>query len=624
MSQNKRRQSGFTRRKFMKTAAASAAAAAGGQMLVAPAQAKTNQHPDPDVILINGKIHTMDAKNTIASSVVIKDGRFLEVEPGRPNAHAGRKTRVIDLRGRTVVPGIIDNHNHIVLMGNRPGFHTPLENAHSVAEALDIYRARAKGVPPGAWITTIGGFHFNHLYANPLDKKTGRFPTLAELDGAVPNNPLFLMISFTGQGMANSKGADILRANGVVVGTDGTVAGGFPTSECTKALLYLRQTLLNPEERRRSTLDAMTYAVSLGVTTHIDQGAFQAVGNATDGAAHEDNFTMHFPFLEIYDQGKGTIRLRINFLHMETDDATPELVQRLKNAFQFFGGDMVKSGGIGEFIAAQTQVPGRFLEAAKKVAKANWRAEVHSLGRFNAAGTNVPDFVQEITAFDMVNSDPVNGRVGVVGDKRWVIAHVPGITQEWINRFKAIGGSLSLTGWQFLAGTLQDVPNPPNPQSPYAGPPFRTILDSGIPAGLSSDGMQIAPMNPWIHMYYATTGFNAKGEPINNNTGVKAPVDRRFIDQRITRHEALELYTRRNGWFLREENDLGTIEKGKLADLVVLNQDYFTVPDEQLKRINSVLTIVDGNVVHDAKVLRIEREDDDDDDDDDRGRGKGR
>ena len=610
MSQNKRRQSGFTRRKFMKTAAASAAAAAGGQMLVAPAQAKTNQHPDPDVILINGRIHTMDAKNTIASSVVIKDGRFLEVEAGRPNAHAGRKTRVIDLRGRTVVPGIIDNHNHIVLMGNRPGFHTPLENAFSVDEALAIYAARAKSVPAGAWITTIGGFHFNHLYANALDKTTGRFPTQAELDGAVPNNPLFLMISFTGPGMANSRAATILRSNGVVVGADGSVATGFPSSECTKALLFLRQTLLNPEERRRSTLDAMNYATSLGVTTHIDQGAFQAVNNATDGAAHEDNFTMHFPFLENYELGKGTVRLRINFLHMETDDTTPELVQRLKNAFQFFGGDMVKSGGIGEFIAQGTTVPGRFLEAARKVGKANWRAEVHSLGRRANASSPPPDFEQEITAFETVNTE----FPGVVGNKRWVIAHVPGITQAWIDRFKAIGGSLSLTGWQFLAGAPVT-----NPLSPYAGPPFRMILDSGIHAGLSSDGMQIAPMNPWIHMYFATTGINARGQPINNNQATGSPL----ADQRITRQEALALYTGRNGWFLREENDLGTIEVGKFADLVVLNQDYFIVPDEQLKRINSVLTIVDGNIVHDAKVLRVEREDDDDDDDD-RGRGKGR
>jgi predicted amidohydrolase YtcJ len=585
MTQDKRRQGGFTRRKFMKTAAASAAAAAGSKMLVAPAQAKTNQHPDPDVILINGRIHTMQDpnKDVVVSSVVIKDGRFLEVEAGRPNAHAGRKTRVIDLQGRTVVPGIIDNHNHIVLMGNRPGFHTPLENAHSLAEALAIYAARAKTVPGGAWITTIGGFHFNHLYENPLVKTTGRFPTLAELDAVAPNNPVFISISFTGPSVTNTAGRNILNGRvvdnqAIVVGPTGSIAGGGASA---RSLLFLRQTLLNPAERRRSTIDAMNYATSIGVTTHIDQGAFQKTDTAADGAAHEDNFTMHFPFLEIYDQGKGTIRLRINFLHMEADAATPELVQRLKNAFPFFGGDMVRTGGIGEFIAQGTGTTSPFLEAARKVAKANWRAEVHSLGRFNAAGTNVPDFVQEISAFETVNGE----FPGVVGDRRWVVAHVPGITQEWIDRFKAIGGNLSLTGWQFLAGGLVNTAN-----SPYAGPPFRMILDSGIHAGLSSDGMQIAPMNPWLHMYYAATGVNARQVLINGG-------------QQITRQEALMLYTANNGWFLREEDQLGTIEPGKLADLVVLSHDYFTVPDEDLKKIRSVLTVVGGKIAHDAGVL---------------------
>jgi len=107
---------------------------------------------------------------------------------------------------------------------------------------------------------------------------------------------------------------------------------------------------------------------------------------------------------------------------------------------------------------------------------------------------------------------------------------------------------------------------------------------------MSSDGMQIAPMNPWIHIYYATTGLNARGVNINGA-------------QKITRQEALKLYTANNGWFLREEDRLGTIEVGKLADLAVLNQDYFTVRDEDLKKIRSVLTVVDGRIVHDAKVL---------------------
>jgi predicted amidohydrolase YtcJ len=254
-------------------------------------------------------------------------------------------------------------------------------------------------------------------------------------------------------------------------------------------------------------------------------------------------------------------------------------MQRLKNAFPFIGDEWVKTGGIGEFITQGTGP--RFLEAARRVAAAGWRAEVHSLGRRASPTSNPPDYELEISAFEAVN----NEFPGVVGNKRWVVAHVPGITQEWINRLKAIGGGLSLTGWQYLAGGVQT-----NPIAPYAGPPFRMIVQSGINAGMSSDGMQIAPMNPWIHMYYASTGLNARRQLINDG-------------QQITRQQVLSLYTRENGWFVREENDLGSIEAGKLADLVVLNSDYFAVPNEDLKKIRSVLTVVGGNIVYDAGVL---------------------
>ncbi len=598
MASDKQRR-GFSRRRFIQGAAA---AAASGSMLSRAARKEEDAEEKharrapsddaPDIVFMNGKIHTMDDENTVVSAVSIRDGRFAEVGHASRGQH-GHDTKVIDLRGRTVVPGIIDNHNHIVLMGNRPGFHTPLENALSIQDAQKIYAARAAGLPNrDAWITTIGGFHTNHLYATPGVSTSGRFPTIGELDAAVPNNPAFMMISFTGPGQTNTVGRDTLRANGVNVGDDGSVATGFPSSECTKALLFLRQTLLTPAERRRSVVDAMNHAALVGVTTHLDQGAFQATNTAADGAAHEDNFTMHIPFLEVYGKGKGIVRLRINFLHMETDQATPELAQRLKNAFQFLGNDMVKTGAIGEFIASGTNpaLGSPFADAAKRVAAAGWRAEVHSLGRRTTNNPSAPaDFEFEIMAFEAAN-----GQVpGIVREKRWVIAHVPGITQEWIDRFQAIGGSLSLTGWQYLAGSI-----PSNQlNTPYAGPPFRMIVDSGkrpdgIHAGMSSDGMQIAPMNPWIHMYFATTGINARGVLINPN-------------QQITRQEVLSLYTRENGWFLREEDELGTIEPGKLADLVVLNSDYFTVPNEDLKKIRSVLTVVGGNVVYDGGVLDL-------------------
>src|SRR5438094_779268 len=601
MASDKQRR-GFSRRRFIQGAAA---AAASGSMLSSAARKEEDAEEKharrapsddaPDTVFMNGKIHTMDDENTVVSAVSIRDGRFAEVGHASRGQH-GHDTKVIDLRGRTVVPGIIDNHNHIVLMGNRPGYHTPLENALSIQDVQQIYAARVATLPPrpqphwDQWITTIGGFHFNHLYANPNDKTSGRFPTIGELDAAVPNNPAFMMISFTGPGQANSAGANILRAHGVNVGSDGSVAGGFPISECSKALLYLRQTLLSPAERRRSVVDAMNHAALVGVTTHLDQGAFQATNTAADGAAHEDNFAMHIPFLEVYQQlakdDKRMPRLRINFLHMEADPNTPELVQRLKNAFPFFGNDMVKSGGIGEFIAQGTKDASPFKAAAKRVAQAGWRAEVHSLGRRNTPTSPKADFEFEIEGFEAANKE----FPGIVRETRWVIAHVPGITQEWIDRLQAIGGNLSLTGWQYLAGnpTASTV-------APYAGPPFRMIVDSsrrpdGIHAGMSSDGMQIAPMNPWIHMYYATTGLNARGVLINPN-------------QQIMRQEVLSLYTRQNGWFLREEDQLGTIEEGKLADLVVLNNDYFTVGNDDLKKIRSVLTVVDGQIVYDAGAL---------------------
>src|SRR5436309_4655794 len=331
--------------------------------------------------------------------------------------------------------------------------------------------------------------------------------------------------------------------------------------------MALRRTLLSFVQRKLGAIDAMNYGVSLGVTTHLDEGSFQATNTPNDGAAHADNYTMHLPFLALHQEGKLPARLRINFLHQDTTPDLPTLAERLKHSFKFFGDDVVRTGGIGEFIGggfgANNDV---FVEAAKRIARAGWRAEVHSL--------STTDFQQEIQAYEAAHAEfPIT-------DLRWVIAHVPFITESWINRLKAMNGGLSLTSWRYLAGTPEQN-----------GPPFRMIVDNGIHVGMSSDGMQIAPMNPWLHMYYATTGLNARQILINGA-------------QKITRQEVLKLYTANNGWFLREEDRIGTIEAGRLADLVVLSDDYFTVPDEKVKKIRSVLTVVGGTVVHDAGGLQ--------------------
>src|SRR5213083_2818763 len=197
----------ISRRTILKTGATAGVAATFGGVagwLTTSANRVTADPPmppkGPDLILWNGKIHTMDGTNRLVTEVAIKDGRFAEVGHGARD-HQGKGTQVINLQGRTVVPGIIDNHNHIVLMGNRPGYHVPLENASSIANVQELVAARAKAIPRSAWITTIGGFHRNQFF--PADA-TPRLPTRAELDAAARDNPVYISESFMGPSAANT------------------------------------------------------------------------------------------------------------------------------------------------------------------------------------------------------------------------------------------------------------------------------------------------------------------------------------------------------------------------------------------------------------------------------------
>ncbi|KAK8040012.1 hypothetical protein PG993_008423 [Apiospora rasikravindrae] len=520
-----------------------------------------------DLLLFNGTIHTMDAAETVATVVGIKDGRIVYVGDSAADARQSflSSPPTIDLGGRVAVPGLVDSHNHIVLMGNRPGYHTPLENAYSITDVQQILAARAgrDAVPPGSFITTIGGFHPNQF-------RERRLPTLEELDAALSQHPAFVSIGFNGPSVTNSLGkayfeSPSLATGPVAISANGTIGSGDETG---KALLALRQQLTFAN-RTRGVRDAMAYAARMGITTHLDQGAFQATGTPADGAAHEDNYAMHGPWLAVYGatgQAGGTVRLRINYLHQDNGTDVPALTQRLRNAFPFFGGDMVRTGGVGEFIADLDEYSGGpvFEAAARAAARARWRVEVHSL--------TADDFRTQIEAFEKVDAE-----VGL-RDLRWVVAHVPLITAEYLARLKKIGGGVNLSSWQYLAGA-----------GPSAGPPYRTIVDSGIPAGIGGDGMQIAPMNPWVQAYYAVTGRNALGDQINEG-------------QQITRREFLRMYTRANQWFLGgpDEALLGALEVGRLGDVVVLNDDYFDVPDEDLRKLSSVLTVVGGAVVHDT------------------------
>jgi predicted amidohydrolase YtcJ len=473
---------------------------------------------------------------------------------------------VVDLHGRTAVPGLIDNHNHIVLLGLRPGHDTRLESAASIDEVLALVKARAANVPSGEWITSIGGFDTNQFVPPP---GAPRFPTLAELDSAAPQHPVYIQQSFAGPSVTNTLGKRFFESKSIAVGADGAIQGGFQTPNPTTQALFELRKLQTLDDQKRGSVDALSYAASLGLTTHLDQGGFPATGTAADGAAHFDRYRAYDALLALHREGKLTQRIRVNFLHMETDPATPELVARLANVFPGFGDDLLKVVGIGEFTAGASPIIAEpnaaWINGTRRVAEAGWRNENHSL--------TPGDFKVIIDDWEQVARD-----VPRLKQLRWVVAHVPFITREYADKLKALGGGASvLGGWRYISGTAQQN-----------GPPFRMLMDSGIPMGMSSDGMQISPMNPWLGLYYVVTGKNARGELIN-------------AGQTLTRAEGLRLYTASNGWFLGEEDVIGSLEPGKYADVAVLSADYFdgsAVSDDAIKKIESVLTLVGGAIVH--------------------------
>lgn len=513
-----------------------------------------------DLRLINGKIVTMDKQNTVVSEVTIQRG-LITATGNAPKQQLDPCTKVVNLRGRTVVPGIIDNHNHIVLLGMRPGHDIRLETAASIAEVQAMIRTRATTVPAGAFITALGDWNIKQFAEK-------RLPTLAELDAAAPANPV--LINGGGGTVTNSLGKSFFEGKGVAVGAAGVMAN--PAFLTALNALRAVQTF---DEMKQGTLDAMAYLVSLGVTTSSDMGMFvipstpdMKTASLADGVESLNVWTAYDAYLAVHREGRMTSRLRIFFLSQDTAPDVPILKERLLNAFPDFGDDMLKIAGIGEFAAAwrfqNGATPANYETALQLVAKHGWAFQQHTLS------LNEDKFTT--STFEKVNA------VTPIADLHWAIGHVPKIDRPTLDRLKAIGAGVAVHGWLYLSGT------PAN-----GGPPFRTIVDSGIHVGAGSDAAAVSVFDPWLEIYYMVTGRNSAGELINDG-------------QQITRLEALRLYTAENGWFTHEEDKLGTIEPGKFGDLVVLSDDYLDpkkVTDEGIKRLKSVLTVVDGKVIYD-------------------------
>jgi predicted amidohydrolase YtcJ len=583
------------RRKLLKAGAAGVAAVTGGGLTAGVAQASKARPPrkeTEDLVLVNGRIHTMDDRNSIVSDVRIHEGRFVDV--GRTDrGHA----KVIDLRGRTVVPGLIESHTHFVSLANRPGYHVAQwELASNIAEVLAMLSARRRDAPPGQFITAMGA-------GTPRMFAELRLPFLAEIDSAVPDRPVFLYQGGGGPARTNTLGKQFFESIGgpfpVTVAADGSLVNAGGVNNANRALYHLRirQTF---EDKKRSALDAMAFSASVGITSVLDQTLVAVATGTLDPASLDpqptqalfnlNHYRMYDAWLALHAEDRAFIRLQINFLHNQgyiaalgdLDHQLPELRERLKNQFPFFGDDMVRTGGIGEW-AAPFALPSSadnyavWYESQRLVAKARWRNENAQAGS-PTSSVNIEQVVATYEAMD---------REFGIKDLRWGLQHSDFATPDQLARLKALNCGVSMSGFRWLNGTprADGLPN---------GPLYPQILASGIPAGMHEDGIHIAPHNPWFALHYATTGLNVLGQQINPG-------------QQISREQALHAYTRGNAWYMNREDELGSIEEGKFADLLVLDRDYFRVSDADMRKTSSVLTIVDGKVVHDTGALDYDR-----------------
>jgi predicted amidohydrolase YtcJ len=512
--------------------------------------AETENCVDSSLALVNGQIHTMDERDSVVSSVLIRGGRFVALDP--EDTAFDDCTKVVDLEQRTVIPGLIDNHVHYIRIANRPGYdHRDLEVTFTLADALSSIQQKTESVPLGSLITTIGGIRRTQWQEQ-------RFPTREELDQVAPKNPVYLSERGAGPGQTNTLARDMLRELGVTVSDSGVIAARQDT-----ALAYevLAAGMTN-EHRKRQMLGVADYALSVGLTTVMD------MSGTVPGVGFIDQTNGYDFFLELVREERHKVRTRIYFPGLDEDKDLEQLTGYLDNKWPNYGPDMAKIVGIGEWSVGRTLFNEKPLgEAAvlaqRKIAERGWTYHQH---------LHTPE---EIDAhFDVWEAldDEFD-----LSSLRWTPGHLSFITPELIERARKMGLGLGAHGQRYHAGGR-------------GGPPWRTLIESDLVAlGAGSDGARINSLNPWNMIYYMVTGLDVSGELINDG-------------QQISRHDAVRLYASSDqGWFTKEDDLLGGIAVGRFADLVVLEANIFdeaAVPDDAIRHMTSVLTVVNGEIVH--------------------------
>lgn len=506
---------------------------AGLVALVIAAALVHAQPPAADTILSNGKVVTADDRFAIASAVAVRGERIVAVGSDAAMApFAGPRTRRIDLRGRTVIPGLIDNHMHLLRAGSTWQREVRWDGIGTRKHALELLRARVNTTPRGEWIYTLGGWAMEQFADDP------RPFTRAELDRVAPDHPVLLQASYY-QTFLNSRAIEALAVEaptGVVdePGIRG-LAARLPVAAGAQLEASSRQMIRD--------LNAM------GLT------AFGSAGCEPD-------------ILPLYERWAARGELNVRVFCITQTLARPR------------GNDYVDHVAFGESVVSELHDPMFVRRSAPRAAPlAEWRRIATGVA---AAGLQLhvhANLTSTIDAF-LDQIERINGE-RPLANLRWTLAHVNQLNGSHLARMKKLGVLAAVHPWAIINGGINRTVFG---EAAYDMPPLKTIDDSGVVWGFGSDGSRANQVRSFVTLSWAVTGRVVGGAPM--------------LRQTISRQAALVAHTRRNAYLLFRERDLGSIEAGKLADLVVLDRDYLTVAAEQIKDIAPVLTMVGGRVVY--------------------------
>lgn len=535
-----------------------------------------------DLIIYNGKIATMQKQGEFVQAIAIKDGIILDTgtEKNIVAAYKSSATKLIDAKGKTVIPGLNDSHMHVIREGLNYNSELRWDGVKTLKRAMEMLKEQAARTPDGVWIKVIGGW-------NEFQFEEKRQPTIDEINAAVPDKPVFITYLY-GKAFLNKKGIEVLgytkdtKYEGSVLEQDasGNLTGLMYAKETPKAIYMTLglTTKLNSEERLNSSIQFNHELNRFGLTSIID------------AAGGSQNFPADYvTSLELAKQNKLSLRISY-YLFAQQKGRELQDYEKWVAETQINKNDnlMVANGyveeGAGENIVASAADFENFLEPRivlsdemekdlepiiRLLAKNKWPFRLHA--------TYGESIDRMLNVFEKVNKEiPFNGL-------RWFFDHAETITTPELERVKKLGGGIAVQFRMYYQGELYNkMYGAPKTQLP----PIKKMLELGIPVGAGTDATRISTYNPWMSLHWLLTGKTIGGMQFWPK------------DQTLDKFTALQLYTSGSAWFSGEEKDKGILVKGMYADLAILSDDYFSLKADDVRKIESVLTVVNGKIVY--------------------------